>query len=239
MYLSACLHTVSDWGSTPATASKITTRAVEDPAGERSTSAVKSTCPGVSMMLMSVPAASGSAVAAEVIVIPRSLLLGHPVHRGRAVVDLADLVVAARVVEDPLGGGGLARVDVRHDPDVAGLGQGVSLVRHCRASWAGSGGRCRRGFDSLERRQAATGRQGPVACYCTRAACRPGAMCQTSHLRALGTEALLRSRQSPRPRRGCPLDSPQDRPHGRPRHRPCRRRGRPCSRSGRLRQVPS
>ena len=58
------------------------------------------------------------------------LLLGHPVHRGRAVVDLADLVVAPRVVQDPLGGRGLARVDVRHDPDVPGLGQGVSLVSH-------------------------------------------------------------------------------------------------------------
>ena len=51
------------------------------------------------------------------------LLLDHPVHGGGALVDLADLVVLARVVQDPLGGGGLARVDVGHDPDVAGLGQ--------------------------------------------------------------------------------------------------------------------
>ena len=53
------------------------------------------------------------------------LLLGHPVHGGGALVDLTDLVVLAGVVEDPLGGGGLARVDVGHDPDVAGLGQGM------------------------------------------------------------------------------------------------------------------
>jgi hypothetical protein len=35
-----------------------------------------------------------------------------------ALVDLTDLVGAAGVVEDPLGRGGLAGVDVRHDPDV-------------------------------------------------------------------------------------------------------------------------
>ena len=46
------------------------------------------------------------------------LLLGHPVHRGRALVDLAHLVGATRVVEDPLGRRGLARIDVGHDPDV-------------------------------------------------------------------------------------------------------------------------
>ncbi len=48
------------------------------------------------------------------------LLLGHPVHGGGALVDLTDLVVLARVVEDPLRRRGLARVDVGHDPDVAG-----------------------------------------------------------------------------------------------------------------------
>ena len=46
------------------------------------------------------------------------LLLLHPVHRRGALVDLAHLVDAAREVEDPLGGRGLARVDVGHDPDV-------------------------------------------------------------------------------------------------------------------------
>ncbi len=49
------------------------------------------------------------------------LLLFHPVHHRGALVDLADLVRAARVVEDALGRRGLARVDVGHDPDVAGL----------------------------------------------------------------------------------------------------------------------
>ena len=49
---------------------------------------------------------------------PTLLLLDHPVHDGGALVDLAHLVRAARVVEDPLGRGRLARVDVRHDPDV-------------------------------------------------------------------------------------------------------------------------
>ena len=55
---------------------------------------------------------------------PALLLLDHPVHGGGALVDLAHLVVLARVVEDPLGRRGLARVDVGHDPDVAGPGQG-------------------------------------------------------------------------------------------------------------------
>ena len=49
------------------------------------------------------------------------LLLRHPVHRGRAVVDLADPVRATGVVEDPLGGRRLAGIDVGHDADVAGL----------------------------------------------------------------------------------------------------------------------
>src|SRR4051794_36562011 len=58
------------------------------------------------------------------------LLLLHPVHRGRAVVDLTDLVVDTGVEEDALGRRGLARVDVRHDPDVAGLGELGLVVGH-------------------------------------------------------------------------------------------------------------
>ena len=49
------------------------------------------------------------------------LLLLHPVHDRRALVDLADLVGAPRVVEDALGSRRLTGVDVRHDPDVAGV----------------------------------------------------------------------------------------------------------------------
>jgi len=51
------------------------------------------------------------------------LLLLHPVHGGRALVDLADLVVDAGVEQDALSRGGLARVDMGHDPDVADLGR--------------------------------------------------------------------------------------------------------------------
>jgi hypothetical protein len=50
-YLSACRHTVSDCGSTPATASNTAT-APSSTRSERSTSMVKSTWPGVSMMLI-------------------------------------------------------------------------------------------------------------------------------------------------------------------------------------------
>ena len=57
------------------------------------------------------------------------LLLRHPVHGGRALVDLAHLVGAAGVIEDALGRRGLARVDVGHDPDVPGLLE-RELARH-------------------------------------------------------------------------------------------------------------
>ena len=51
------------------------------------------------------------------------LLLLHPVHRGGAVVHLTDLVADTGVVEDALGRRRLAGIDVRHDADVADLGQ--------------------------------------------------------------------------------------------------------------------
>jgi len=53
------------------------------------------------------------------------LLLLHPVHDGTAVVNLTDLVRDTGVEQDALGRGGLTRVDVRHDPDVPGLVEGV------------------------------------------------------------------------------------------------------------------
>ena len=59
------------------------------------------------------------------------LLLDHEVHRGGAVVHLAELVVLARVEEDALRGGGLAAVDVGHDADVAVLVE-RDLAWHCR-----------------------------------------------------------------------------------------------------------
>ncbi len=46
-------------------------------------------------------------------------LLLHPVHDGRALVDLADLVSAAGVVEHALGHGRLAGIDVGDDADIA------------------------------------------------------------------------------------------------------------------------
>ena len=69
-YLSAWRQTVSDWGSTPDTASKTAT-APSSTRSERSTSAVKSTWPGVSMMLMRW-SRQKHVVAADVMVMPRS-----------------------------------------------------------------------------------------------------------------------------------------------------------------------
>ena len=59
------------------------------------------------------------------------LLLLHPVHHGRALVHLADLVGPAGVVEDALGRRRLAGVDVRHDPDVASV---LERERACHES---------------------------------------------------------------------------------------------------------
>jgi hypothetical protein len=63
-------------------------------------------------------------VAADVIVIPRSCSCAIQSITAAPLVDLAHLVGAARVVEDPLGRRGLARVDVGHDPDVPDAVQG-------------------------------------------------------------------------------------------------------------------
>ena len=46
------------------------------------------------------------------------LLLLHPVHRGRAIVDFANLVNSTGVEEDSLCGGCLARVNVCDDADI-------------------------------------------------------------------------------------------------------------------------
>ena len=69
-YLLAWRQTVSVWGSTPATPSNTAT-APSSTRRERSTSTVKSTWPGVSMMLMRW-SCQNVVVAAEVMVIPRS-----------------------------------------------------------------------------------------------------------------------------------------------------------------------
>ena len=89
------------------------------------------------------------------------LLLLHPVHGGGALVDLTDLVVLAGVVEDPLGRGGLARVDVGHDADVAGAlewvpGHDVLLVSRSR----GASGCYRRPDDLSGRTTRTVGRAG-------------------------------------------------------------------------------
>src|SRR5699024_8319648 len=68
-YLSACRQTCSDWGSTPSLPSKTAT-APSSTRRLRSTSTVKSTCPGVSTRLIWL-SPQKVVVAAEVIVMPR------------------------------------------------------------------------------------------------------------------------------------------------------------------------
>src|SRR6185437_4378880 len=54
------------------------------------------------------------------------LLLLHPVHDGGAFVHLAQAVGLAGVIEDALGGGGLAGINVGHDADVPSAGEGCA-----------------------------------------------------------------------------------------------------------------
>ena len=58
------------------------------------------------------------------------LFLLHPVHRSSAVMNFADLMVNTGVVQNALGGGGLACVDVGHDTDISGHLQGY-VSRRC------------------------------------------------------------------------------------------------------------
>ena len=60
---------------------------------------------------------------------PTLLLLDHPVHGRAAVVRLADPVDPSGVEQDPLGGGRFSGVDVRHDPDITGMGKRI-FSRH-------------------------------------------------------------------------------------------------------------
>ena len=118
-YLSACRQTVSLWASTPSRALNTTT----PPSSTRrlrSTSAVKSTWPGVSIRLI-VHVVPGERHAGGVDRDAALLLLGIEVGVGRALVDLAHAVAGAGVVQHPLGDGGLAGVDVGDDADVAEL----------------------------------------------------------------------------------------------------------------------
>ena len=125
-YLSAWRQTVSVCGSTPLPPSNTAT-APSSTRSERSTSIVKSTWPGVSMMLMRCETPACGPVVRRPEAVGRGrrdgdaalLLLDHVVHGRGALVHLADLVVDAGVVEDALGHRRLARIDVGHDPDVA------------------------------------------------------------------------------------------------------------------------
>ena len=116
-YLSAWRHTVSDCGSTPATLSNTATA----PSSTRKRA----------LDLDREVDVAGRVDDVDAVVVPEAgrrgrrdgdaalLLLLHPVHGGGAVMDFADLVGAAGVIEDALGRRRLAGIDVGHDADVA------------------------------------------------------------------------------------------------------------------------
>src|SRR5450759_857015 len=115
-YLSACRQTVSDCGCTPATASNTAT-APSSTRRLRSTSAVKSTCPGVSIMLIWMSRHSRGRGRCD-----RDaafLFLLHPVHNGGALMNFAQLVRLARVIQNPLSRGGLTGIDMSRDADIS------------------------------------------------------------------------------------------------------------------------
>ena len=131
MYLVACRQTVSDCGCTPATASKYGDRAIEHAADRRSTSAVKSTWPGVSMMLMRSLIPENFVNARLLTLRPRAgrrrrrdrnpalALLFHPIGHGRAFMHFSDFVDHAGVKQNALSQCRFAGIDIRCDPDVS------------------------------------------------------------------------------------------------------------------------
>ena len=128
--MAACRQTVSLWASTPSTAEKMTT-APSSTRSDRSTSAVKSTWPGVSMMLIVIGCPCGVLPAAgdrrrDDRDAPLPLLF-QVVGRRVSLVHVPHPVDLTGVVEDAFGGRGLAGVDVGNDADVADLAE-VRLV---------------------------------------------------------------------------------------------------------------
>ena len=115
-YLSAWRQTVSDCGSTPATASNTATAP--------SRTAQRALHLGREIDV------AGRIDDVDAVIAPEAggrrrgdgdaalLLLRHPVHDRRAVMDLAQLVGDPGVVQDALGRGRLPGIDVRHDADV-------------------------------------------------------------------------------------------------------------------------
>ena len=135
LYLLAWRQTVSVCGSTPATRVEHRDRAVEhaqralDLDGEVDVAGrVDDVDPVVAPLAGGGRRRDGDAAL---------LLLDHPVHDRGALVDLADLVGLAGVVEDALGRRGLARVDVGHDPDVAGRARAGTRGSCASASLSG------------------------------------------------------------------------------------------------------
>jgi len=82
------------------------------------------------------------------------LLLLHPVHGRGALVDLADLVGLASVIEDALGRRRLSGVDMRHDADIAIALERMAAghFKNSLAMWgAGRSGFPRYRYDSYQR----------------------------------------------------------------------------------------
>lgn len=118
------------WAWTPSTADSRST-APSRTSRARSTSAMKSECPGVSIRLIWT-SPTVNAATAERIVMPRRLLDLARVGTGVARVDAAEAGDRAGVVEEALGEAGLTGVDVGENADVQGVPRG--LGRHGRSS---------------------------------------------------------------------------------------------------------
>src|SRR6202044_1435887 len=106
------------------------------------------------------------------------LLLLHPVHRRGTFVHFADLVALAGVIQDALGGRGLAGIDMRHDTEVAvvlyGMNARHGLILKIRCFAVTSDSARRRGWlPPSDARLHASSRHSPG--YSMRRATRPTA----------------------------------------------------------------
>ena len=169
--------TVIDCDCTPATAQRTRT-APSSTRSDRSTSTVKSTWPGVSMMLILLSFQRdrrGGRGDRD----PSLLLELHVVHHRPFAPDLLDHVGRAGVEQDPLGQRGLARVDVGRDADVAQVAKvfhgpitlnrrqkgGTPLSRPETTHYSRKGGNRRSVVPKTERRHAEDSRRGSIESF--------------------------------------------------------------------------
>ena len=119
------------------------------------------------------------------------LLLLHPVHRGRAVVHLTQLVGAARVVQDALGRSRFPGINVGHDADIPNFLERRG-TRHCLPLSSKNAGRPGRPRTGRSRSAVIRGRLRPLDAGSLAAGSRIVGHAGYGHGRARGSVAYHR-----------------------------------------------